>query len=80
MTHRLEKNEADVDSLSAYRKLAPGKLAEDGSSQHKGYKEIANTGGMPKIYYEWNGEMNIQDLLKGKFSGFSTQVAKGDID
>ena len=59
MTLQLEKNEADEDSLSVYRKFAPGKLAEDCSRQHKGYKVIANTGGVTKVYYEWDGQVYV---------------------
>lgn len=59
MTLQLETNEADEDSLFVYGKPAPGKLAKDCSRQHKGYKVIANTGGVTKIYYEWNGQVYI---------------------
>ncbi len=59
MTLQLEKNEADEDSLSAYRKFASGKLPEDCSRQHKGYKVIANASGVTKVYYEWDGQMYI---------------------
>ena len=59
MTLQLEKIEAGEDSLFAYGKPAPGKLAEDGSRKHKRYKVIADTGGVAKVYYKWNGQVYI---------------------
>ena len=59
MILQLEKSEAGEDSLFAYGKPAPGKLAEYRSCQHKRYKVIANACGVTKVYYEWNRQVYI---------------------